>query len=173
MARNSLQNHVFLWAVLGIRKISRDIGHGERYIEAMPIYQTQSEEETSVLAARIAASCKGGEVFLLNGPLGAGKSLFARGFIKELAGKHIDVPSPTFTILQTYETAKGTVYHFDLYRLHSPEEVIEIGWEDAVSGRNIVLAEWPERAGSFLPKKARYIRITPKGGTMREIEIDE
>lgn len=112
-------------------------------------------------------------MFLLEGPLGAGKSAFARGFVKALAGKHIDVPSPTFTILQTYETDKGPIYHFDLYRLHDPEEVIEIGWEEAIGGKNIVLAEWPERAGTFLPKKARYIRITPGTDGAREFAIDE
>ena len=139
----------------------------------MPIYQTSNEEETSALAAKIAATCKGGEVFLLHGPLGAGKSQFARGFIKALAGDKTDVPSPTFTILQTYDTEKGPIFHFDLYRLHNPEEVIEIGWEDAISGRNIVLAEWPERAGSFIPKRARNIRITTGAGSEREISIDE
>lgn len=138
----------------------------------MPIYQTRSEEETAALAAKIAATCRGGEIFLLDGPLGAGKSLFARGFIKSLAGKHIDVPSPTFTILQTYETLKGPIWHFDLYRLHSPEEMIEIGWDDAVSSDGIVLVEWPERAGNFIPKRAKRIRIAPGPGNEREITID-
>ena len=74
MARNHAQNHLFLWAEPGIRKIPRDIAPPRRYIGFMPIYQTQNEEETSALAATLAASCKGGEVFLLHGPLGAGKA---------------------------------------------------------------------------------------------------
>lgn len=139
----------------------------------MPIYHTHNEDETARLAAILARDCKGGEMILLQGPMGAGKSLFARGFIQALIGPETEVPSPTFTLVQTYDTAKGMIWHFDLYRLQDPEEIYEIGWEEAQTGRNIALVEWPERAGRFLPKKARQVTITPIGDKEREIVIDE
>jgi tRNA threonylcarbamoyladenosine biosynthesis protein TsaE len=139
----------------------------------MPIYQSQSEEETAALAVALAQACQGGNVFLLQGPLGAGKSLFARAFIQSLSGEETNVPSPTFTLVQTYDTPKGALYHFDLYRLKSPEEVFELGWEEALDGRSIALIEWPEQAGPYLPQDARTIKITPQEGSQREIAIDE
>lgn len=139
----------------------------------MPIFHCQSEEDTKRLAAQLAQTCRGGEVFLLHGTLGAGKSLFARGFIQSLAGEDTEVPSPTFTLVQTYDSAKGEIWHFDLYRIQDPDEIFEIGWEDATNGVNITLAEWPERAGPYMPQNARNIRLTIMEDGSREIEIDE
>jgi tRNA threonylcarbamoyladenosine biosynthesis protein TsaE len=139
----------------------------------MPVYYTNNEKQTIQIAAKLAKSCRGGEIFLLHGTLGAGKSLFARGFIQALMDADTEVPSPTFTLLQTYDSPLGTIWHFDLYRIQDPEEIFEIGWEDATDGSGITLAEWPERAVPYLPKKARniQIKITDNGG--REISIDE
>jgi len=138
----------------------------------MPIHQTSSEEETLRLATLLAAQARPRDVFLLEGPLGAGKSVFARGFIRALCGQDTEVPSPTFTLLQTYDGPGASIYHFDLYRLKDPDEIFEIGWEEARSD-GIALVEWPERLGPHRPKKARTIRIEPVSTDARRIIIDE
>ena len=103
---------------------------------------SNSEEDTIAFAQTYARESVNGDVFTLQGPLGAGKSVFCRAFIQELAGKTLDVPSPTFTLLQNYDTSKGTIWHFDLYRIENPQEIYEIGWEEALSD-GILLIEWP------------------------------
>lgn len=132
---------------------------------------TKSEDETAAFARALALNARPGDVFLLEGTLGAGKSVFARGFIRALAGENTDVPSPTFTIVQIYDTSKVPIYHFDLYRLEDPEEIYEIGWEEALAG-GITLVEWPQRLGSLTPAKARRIQIDIHGNDERRITID-
>lgn len=105
---------------------------------------SNSENETIAFARQCAANAQNRDIFTLQGTLGMGKSVFARAFIQSLAGEDIDVPSPTFTLVQTYETTKGPIWHFDLYRIEESEEIYEIGWEEALSD-GIVLIEWPER----------------------------
>jgi tRNA threonylcarbamoyladenosine biosynthesis protein TsaE len=109
------------------------------------------ETATASLAAALAAGALPGDVLALSGVLGAGKTSFARFFIRAL-GVGEEVPSPTFTLVQTYETTRGTVWHFDLYRLTSPEEVWELGFEEALI-EGIILIEWPERLGALLPRE--------------------
>lgn len=137
----------------------------------MALYDSHGEEETAAIAAGIAARARAGDVFLLEGPLGAGKSVFARAFIRALCGKDTDVPSPTFTLVQTYETGIAPLWHFDLYRLEDPEEIFELGWEDRADA--ICLIEWPERLGPHKPARTRTIRITSVGAQTRKISIDD
>lgn len=113
------------------------------------------EDATATLATRLAALARPGDVIALEGELGAGKTSFARAFIHARGGDEA-VPSPTFTLLQTYDLPDGTVWHFDLYRLRTPEEAWELGIEDAFE-RGISLIEWPERLGVLLP--ARRLRV--------------
>lgn len=97
-------------------------------------------------------------VILLEGDLGAGKTVFARELIKEMINNpDATVPSPTFTLVQTYEYDEINIWHFDLYRLEYPEEVIELGFDDALA-EGIVIIEWAERLGYLLPDN--YIKVT-------------
>lgn len=109
-----------------------------------------SEAETARLARDIAAIARPGDIVALSGGLGAGKSTFARAFIRHLAGDPaLDVPSPTFTLLQTYPTASGLLVHADLYRIRDASELPEIGLLDTLD-EAITLVEWPERGDTFL-----------------------
>ncbi|NNG04159.1 MAG: tRNA (adenosine(37)-N6)-threonylcarbamoyltransferase complex ATPase subunit type 1 TsaE [Inquilinus sp.] len=105
---------------------------------------------TEALAVRLAALLRAGDVVALGGDLGAGKTTLARALIRAAAGAELEVPSPTFTLVQSYEVPVGTIWHFDLYRLSGPDEVIELGWDEARAG-GIVLVEWPGRLGPLLP----------------------
>ena len=125
---------------------------------------SQSEQDTIQFATKFAKTLKGNEIIALWGTLGMGKTVFARAIIQALTKRKEEVPSPTFTLLQTYDTPKGEIFHFDFYRLKSPQEAYEIGIEDAFDG-GICLIEWPDKIGSILPKKAIHICFekTPKG----------
>lgn len=105
---------------------------------------------TDALARQLAALSRAGDVIALHGDLGAGKTTFARAFIAARGDGAVEVPSPTFTLVQVYDLPAGAVWHFDLYRLKTPEEVWELGFEEALASA-ILLIEWPERLGSLLP----------------------
>jgi tRNA threonylcarbamoyladenosine biosynthesis protein TsaE len=111
-------------------------------------YDSEAEASTIALAARLAGVAEAGDVLALEGPLGAGKTVFARGFIRALTRPDEEVPSPTFTLVQVYEGAACPIHHFDLYRIESPDELYELGIEEAL-GDGITLIEWPERARAF------------------------
>jgi tRNA threonylcarbamoyl adenosine modification protein YjeE len=106
------------------------------------------EAALAAKATALAAVLRPGDTVFLYGGLGAGKTFFARALIRALSGDPgLSVPSPTFTLVQTYDTAAGFLSHFDLYRLEEPEEVLELGWDDALAD-GIALVEWPERLGT-------------------------
>lgn len=117
----------------------------------MPLdYDLPDLAATLALAAATAHAAKPGDAILLSGPLGAGKTEWARGFLRALSGDAaLEVPSPTFTLVQTYATPRGPVAHFDLWRLSDPSALRELGFEDARDG--IVLVEWPDRLGPHMP----------------------
>ena len=121
------------------------------------------EDATTRLGAGIAGLLRAGDAVCLTGPLGAGKSTLARGLIRALTRPDEDVPSPTFTLLQFYETADFALSHFDLYRLTRPEEADEIGLDEALDD-GAVLIEWPERLGGRLEGRLPADRL--------DIEID-
>jgi len=113
---------------------------------------------TEALAARLAAIVRPGDVLALWGDLGTGKTVFARAFIRAWSRREEEVPSPTFTLVQTYDGPGGTVYHFDMYRLTAPDEAYELDIEDAFA-EGISLIEWPDRLGPLLPAGRLDIRL--------------
>jgi tRNA threonylcarbamoyl adenosine modification protein YjeE len=134
---------------------------------------SRHEDDTIKAAQDLASDLKPGDVLFLHGNLGAGKSVFARALIRALAGdKDLEVPSPTFTLVQTYDTPVGPVHHYDLYRLTQTDEIYELGWEDSLS-QAITIVEWPERLGTLAPQRRLDIRITSikNEPDSRDIEI--
>ena len=120
------------------------------------------EDATCRLGARLAARARAGDVLALTGTLGTGKTTLARAFVQALMGPGEEVPSPTFTLVQTYEAPPATLWHFDLYRLERPEDVFELGLEEAL-GEGILLIEWPERLGGLLPARRLDVTLAERG----------
>lgn len=123
-------------------------------------FSLPQEADTQTLAAQMAPHLQGGDCLLLKGPLGAGKSVFARAVITAFLAeeeRREDIPSPTYTLVQTYETTRATLWHADLFRLSDPEETLELGLDEAIA-RDITLIEWPERLGPYQP--ARHLALT-------------
>lgn len=123
---------------------------------------------TEKLAAGLAPYLRAGDCLALAGDLGAGKTCLARGLLRAL-GVTGDVPSPTFTLAQYYDTPALSIVHFDLYRLKQAEDVLELGWEEALQ-QSLTVIEWPDRAGDYLPEERVTITLavtgTARQGTM-------
>ncbi|GLR65534.1 tRNA (adenosine(37)-N6)-threonylcarbamoyltransferase complex ATPase subunit type 1 TsaE [Acidocella aquatica] len=129
------------------------------------------EAATIALAQELAARARAGDVLLLCGPLGAGKTSFARAFIRALTGEpDLTVPSPTFTLVQQYEARGTTIWHYDLWRLQDHHALEELGWEEALDG--IVIVEWPDRLGPLTPPRALRLSFSHEG-TGRSAELAE
>jgi tRNA threonylcarbamoyladenosine biosynthesis protein TsaE len=125
---------------------------------------------TARLAATVAALVHPGDAILLEGPLGAGKTEFARFFLRAASGDPaLEVPSPTFTLVQSYPTLRGTVHHFDLWRLGGPDALAELGWDEVRS--DIVLVEWPDRLGALRPTDALTIALRIIGEHARHANL--
>lgn len=124
---------------------------------------------TGRLAARLAPLARPGDALLLEGPLGAGKSAFARAFLRAATGDAaLEVPSPSFTLVQSYDLPSGAeAHHFDLYRLAGPADLAELGWDEA--RRGILLVEWPERLGHLRPQDA--LTLTMAHGPTEDARI--
>ena len=120
----------------------------------------RDEQATLTLMVDIAAALEPGDLVTLSGDLGAGKTTFARALIRHLAGDDsIEVPSPSFTLMQSYELPRYSVTHADLYRLSGPAELAELGFDD-IPEQSLVLLEWPDRAAGFLPADRLDIALT-------------
>lgn len=117
---------------------------------------------TTRLGVALAGLVRAGDTVLLHGPVGAGKTHLARALVQAILGREEHVPSPTFTLVQTYDTPRGEVWHADLYRLSHRDELTELGLEGAL-GRAICLVEWPERLGPLAPADALHVRLSLVG----------
>jgi len=120
-------------------------------------YISKTEKDTFQFAYSLAEKVIPGDIFLLEGELGAGKSIFVRGIAKGL-GVNEAMPSPTFTLVNEY-SAKLPVYHFDFYRLSDPFELFEIGFEEYIYSNGVSFIEWPSKGGDLIPQKSIKVKI--------------
>jgi len=129
----------------------------------MLTYETHSPEETYETGRRMAADLPAGTVIALDGDLGAGKTVFTKGFAEGLGIEEL-VTSPTFTILQEYGGGRLPLYHFDTYRIEDPDEMIETGLTEYLYGSGICIIEWADNIGELLPENCIRIRIERDAG---------
>ena len=133
--------------------------------------ETNSEKETYDFAASMAKDAKPGDIICLDGDLGVGKTVFAKGFATGL-GITDPIVSPTFTIMHGYEDGRIPMYHFDAYRIVEPEEMYELGFDDYLYGNGVCLIEWATQIEELIPKEAKHITIEKqpeKGDDYRRI----
>ena len=134
-----------------------------------------TREATLAFARGLARTLAQGDIVLLEGELGAGKSELARAMIRELVGAAVDVPSPTFTLVQHYDTDRFPVTHVDLYRIDDPDELTELGLDEA-GDLGVLLVEWPSRAGAgWFPPSSLLVEIEGQdeggGGEARRLHL--
>lgn len=132
--------------------------------------QTQSPAQTRALGRRLSESLLPGDVVLLYGDLGAGKSELTRG-IAEGLGITSTVTSPSFTILNVYDEGRMPLYHFDWYRLNGADELYEMGMDEYLGGDGVAVVEWPTQCPEAIPETHLAVRLTPVGESEREITL--
>ena len=139
------------------------------------IIETNTPQETFCVGKKIGENARPGQIYTLTGDLGVGKTVFTQGVAAGL-GITEPISSPTFTIIQEYETGRLPLYHFDVYRIGDIEEMDEIGYEDYVYGEGVCLIEWANLIEEILPDHYQKITIRKdleKGFDYREIEMEE
>ena len=139
----------------------------------MKEFISNNEEDTKKIAAEFVKELKGGDIVLLEGDLGAGKTAFVKGVVQALGGDGNSVTSPTFTIVNEYSLPSKTIYHFDLYRIESVEELFNIGIEEYFYGQGICFIEWPERASELFVGNHKKITILKTGEFSRKFIVEE
>jgi hydrolase, P-loop family len=140
----------------------------------MKNYESFSENDTFEIAKNIAKELKKGSIVCLDGDLGVGKTIFAKGFAKGL-GIEDDITSPTFTLVQSYESLDNVLHHFDVYRISDESEMDEIGYEEYFFSDAICLIEWSSLIPDLIPENAIRISIEKdmkKGFDYRNINIE-
>jgi tRNA threonylcarbamoyladenosine biosynthesis protein TsaE len=130
-----------------------------------------SEEETFELGRSLGRGLRGGELILLEGDLGLGKTVFVRGLAAALGVPPEDVSSPSFTLIQEYRGGRIPLYHVDLYRVDSPEEIGTLGVDEILSGNGVVAVEWGEKLPPYLQRNAVTVRFHDIGEGSRRVEF--
>jgi tRNA threonylcarbamoyladenosine biosynthesis protein TsaE len=133
---------------------------------------SHSVRDTEAIASKLARSLRGGECLALSGDLGAGKTQFVRGLLDGLGGDPRTVSSPTFVLLNVYDTGRLRVFHLDAYRVNGPEDFEAIGFAELLEQNGVVVVEWPQRVNELLPKYKRWdVRIETRSPHVRRIRI--
>jgi tRNA threonylcarbamoyladenosine biosynthesis protein TsaE len=136
------------------------------------IRESHSVEQTEAIAAELAQGLVGGECVALYGDLGAGKTQFVRGLVRGLGGNTHAVSSPTFVLLNVYDTGRLKVFHLDAYRVHGPEDFDAIGFSELLEQNGVVVVEWAGRVEKLLPQASRVnVKLTATEETARTIDI--
>jgi tRNA threonylcarbamoyladenosine biosynthesis protein TsaE len=130
-----------------------------------------SVEQTEAIAAALADTLRGGECIALHGDLGAGKTQFVRGLVAGLGGNGRSVSSPTFVLLNIYESGRLTVFHLDAYRVSGADDFESIGFAELLEQRGVVVVEWADRVTSLLPSDVIHVTIRPVDESRRQITI--
>ena len=151
---------------------ARRDGQGLSSRPALIPMKSSSREETLAAGRALAAKLVPGACLLLEGGLGCGKTVFAKGVAEGLGVNPEEVRSPTFTLVNIYR-GRVPVYHIDLYRIDKPEELDELGLEEMLGTDGVAMVEWPDRLGPHRPRKAIRVRIEDLGGDAREILVEE
>ena len=134
------------------------------------VYITHSPEETEALGAALGQRLKGGEIVAYTGDLGAGKTAFTRGLARGL-GITMQVTSPTYTLVNEYVGGRLELFHFDMYRLGSSDELFDIGWDDYLLRGGVCAVEWSENVADAM-EDAIWVRISHMGDNDRQITIE-
>ncbi len=138
------------------------------------VWHSQSIEETQALAADFARRLAGGGCVALQGELGAGKTCFAKGLIRQLSGVPLEeIPSPTFTLVEEYSGKLGPIYHVDLYRMKDAAEAEDLAWDEMLAPGAVTLVEWPERLAKIMPYCQFRLIFSREGELERRIELHE
>lgn len=133
--------------------------------------RSSSAEQTRLIGARLARISSPGDVYSVDGDLGAGKTELVRGFVSALVSES-DVRSPTFSIVNTYQTQNFPIYHFDFYRIENQREFSSIGLDEYINGDGVCLIEWGAMFPNILPDYTKHIRLIDNGESNRIIEAD-
>jgi tRNA threonylcarbamoyladenosine biosynthesis protein TsaE len=135
-------------------------------------HDSHSVHQTETIAADLGKSLRGGECIALFGDLGAGKTQFVRGLVQGLGGNVHTVSSPTFVLLNVYDTGRLKLFHLDAYRVHDAEDFEAIGFAELLEQGGVVVVEWAERIASILPTNRIDVKIDSTGQRSRTIQVD-
>lgn len=137
------------------------------------VFVSPSPDETRRFARELATTLRRGDCIALRGQLGAGKTCFVRGLVEGLGGDPRGVSSPTFVLLNVYDTPRGSVFHLDAYRVAGPDDFDAIGFDELLTQEGFVVIEWPERVAALLPDERLEVHLEAVSDTERRIETSQ